>query len=111
MMSSFSLSSVFFVCACAKTIQLPFLLHHKHFPAGNNFSLCHNVKISSGAHPASYLMGIGVLSSGVKRPGRETETSSPRTEVKNTWSYTPTTSYVCMAWCYKTLPPLSHTSS
>jgi hypothetical protein len=35
------------------------------------YSLCHCVPTSSGAHPASYRMGMGALISGVKRPRRE----------------------------------------
>jgi hypothetical protein len=31
----------------------------------------------SGAHPASYPMGTGALSQGVKRPGRDTDRSPP----------------------------------
>jgi hypothetical protein len=32
------------------------------FPAGaGNFSLRHRVQTGSGAHPASYLMGTGIL--------------------------------------------------
>jgi hypothetical protein len=40
----------------------------------------------------------GALSSGVKRPGREADHSSPTSsEVKNTWIYTSTPPYVFMA--------------
>jgi hypothetical protein len=35
------------------------------------FSLCHRVQTGSGAHPAFYQMGTGVLSPGIKRPGRK----------------------------------------
>jgi hypothetical protein len=42
----------------------------------------------------------GVLSLGVKRPGREGDHSPPSSaEVKNAWSYTPTPQYTFMAWC------------
>jgi hypothetical protein len=42
----------------------------------------------------------GVLSLGLKRPGRETDHSAPSsTEVKNAWSYTSTPQYVFLAWC------------
>jgi hypothetical protein len=44
---------------------------------GRNFSLHHHVQNGSGAHPASYPMGIGVLSLGVKRPGRGDYHSPP----------------------------------
>jgi hypothetical protein len=55
------------------------------FPAGaGNFSLQHPVQNSSGARPASYLMGTRGSSPGVKRPGRETDYSPPSSaEVKN----------------------------
>jgi hypothetical protein len=37
---------------------------------------------------------------GGKRPGREADhSSSSSAEVKNTWIYTSTDSYVSMAWC------------
>jgi hypothetical protein len=62
------------------------------FPAGaGNFSLNHRVQNGSGAHPASYPMGIVDSFLGVKRPGREADHSGPSSaEVKNAWSYTST---------------------
>jgi hypothetical protein len=43
---------------------------------------------------------IGVISLGVKEPGRETDHSSPSSaEIKNVWSYTSTPQFVFMAWC------------
>jgi hypothetical protein len=62
------------------------------FPAGaGNFSLHHRVQNGSGAHPASYPMGTGALSLGVKSPGREADHLHPSSaEVKNAWSYTST---------------------
>jgi hypothetical protein len=54
-----------------------------------NFSLHHRVQTGFGAHPASYPMGTGALSLGVKRLGRETDHSPPSSvEVKNARSYT-----------------------
>jgi hypothetical protein len=42
----------------------------------------------------------GILSLGVKWPGREADYSPPSSaEVKNAWSYTSTPQYVFMAWC------------
>jgi hypothetical protein len=42
----------------------------------------------------------GVLSVGVKRPGREADHSPPSSaEVKNAWRYTSTPQYVFMMWC------------
>jgi hypothetical protein len=71
------------------------------FPAeAGNFSLHHYVQNGSGAHPASYPMGIRAVSLGVKRPGYEADHSPPSSaEVKNAWSYTSTPQYAFMAWC------------
>jgi hypothetical protein len=50
--------------------------------------------------PASYPMDTGV-----KQPAGDDKHSSPSTaEVKNAWSFSSTTLYVCKAWCYFTLP-------
>jgi hypothetical protein len=61
-------------------------------PAGaGNFSLHHRVKTGSAAHPASYPLGAGSLSLGIKRPGREADHSLPSSsKVKNAWRYTST---------------------
>jgi hypothetical protein len=46
-------------------------------------SLPHRVRTGSGAHPASYAIGIGSSYSGVKWPGREADHLSPSSvEVK-----------------------------
>jgi hypothetical protein len=56
----------------------------------------HRGQNGSGVHPASYPMGTGALSLGVKRPGREAEHSPPSSaEVKNAWNYTSTPS-ICL---------------
>jgi hypothetical protein len=56
------------------------------------FSLRRPVQTGSGANPVSYLLGIGTTTPGVKLSGRETDRSPPSSaEVKNAWSYTPTT--------------------
>jgi hypothetical protein len=71
------------------------------FPAvAGNFSLRHRVQTGSGAKPLSYPMGTGALfSPATKRPGRETDHSSPSSaEIKYAWSYTSTSPYVFMAW-------------
>jgi hypothetical protein len=53
------------------------------FSAGaENFSLRHHVQTGSGTHPASYLMGTGAPSLGVKRPGREAD-HSPSSKRRN----------------------------
>jgi hypothetical protein len=50
------------------------------FPAGTgNFSLHYRVQNGSGAQTASYTMGTGFLSLGVKRPGSEADHSTPPT--------------------------------
>jgi hypothetical protein len=42
----------------------------------------------------------GVLSLGVKQPGREADRLTPcSAEVNNAWSYISTPHYVFMAWC------------
>jgi hypothetical protein len=53
-------------------------------PAGaGNFSLYHRVQNGSRAHPASYPVGTGAFSLGVKWPGREADHSPPSSaEVK-----------------------------
>jgi hypothetical protein len=46
-----------------------------------------NVHNGSGACPVSYLLGTGILSPRVKRPGREVNHTPPSSaEVKNKWS-------------------------
>jgi hypothetical protein len=54
------------------------------FPVGaGNFSLHHRVQNGSGAHPASYPIGTGALSLGVKWLGRESDHPTPTSaEVK-----------------------------
>jgi hypothetical protein len=65
----------------------------------NRGSVPHTTQIGPGAHPASFPVGTGVVSSGVKLPGSEANNSPPSAEVKNAWSYTSNSSYVCLAWC------------
>jgi hypothetical protein len=51
----------------------------------------------SGVHPTSYLMSIGTLPPGLKRPGLEADESSPtNAEVKKMWIYEFTSQYVFM---------------
>jgi hypothetical protein len=60
----------------------------------------YRVQTGSGAHPASYSMGTGGPSLGVKRQGREVDHSlASSAEVKNGWSYASTPPSVFMAWC------------
>jgi hypothetical protein len=44
---------------------------------GQEFSVLHVVQASSGVHPTSYTMGNGGSFWGVKRPGCETDHSTP----------------------------------
>jgi hypothetical protein len=72
------------------------------FPAGaGNFSFHHLcVQTSSGAHQASYSMGTGSLSLGVKWPGREADHSPPSSaELKMRGDIPPLLQYVSMVWC------------
>jgi hypothetical protein len=47
-------------------------------PAGaRKLSLVHSVQTGSGVHPASYPVGTGISSDGVKRRGREADLSPP----------------------------------
>jgi len=70
-------------------------------PAGaRNFYFYHRVQTGSGAHAASYPMVTGSPYRGEKRPGRESDHSSPcSAKVKNAWSCTSTLLYFFMAWC------------
>jgi len=53
------------------------------FPAGAGNFCHHCVQTGSGAHPASYTMGTGGLSQGVRRPGNKADNSPPSSaEVK-----------------------------
>ena len=72
-----------------------------------NFSLLQNVQTGSGAHPASYSIGMGkgAHSLGVKQPGYEGDNSPPsNAEVKNERIYTSTLLYAFMAWIGTNLP-------
>jgi hypothetical protein len=70
------------------------------FPAGaENFSLHHRVRNGFGPIQPPIQWVPGVLSLGVKRPGREADhPSSSSGEVKNVWRFTSTPQYVFMAW-------------
>jgi hypothetical protein len=64
------------------------------------FRLLHSVHTSSGAYLASYPMGTGVFSPGVKRQEREADNSClSNVYVQNVQSYTSIPPYVFMAWC------------
>jgi hypothetical protein len=54
------------------------------FRQDKTFSLLHSVQTGTQAHPASYPIGTGAISPGVKRPGREADHSPPSSaEVNN----------------------------
>jgi hypothetical protein len=67
------------------------------FPAGQDFSLLHNVHTGSWTHPASYPVWTAFLSSCVKRPGRAANHSAPSNAEVNAYSYTCTPLHVCMS--------------
>lgn len=54
------------------------------------------IHVDLGSNPASYSPTIGIISSGVKLPGRESDETSPSsTKAKNDWNYRkPAPSYV-----------------
>jgi hypothetical protein len=65
-----------------------------------NSFLRHRVQTGSGLHPASYLMGTGGSFAGNKAAGSWSWQLTPSSaEVKNSWSYTSTPTYVFIAWC------------
>jgi hypothetical protein len=67
------------------------------FPAVQDFSLLHSVQAGSGAHTASYPMGIGGSFTGGKRQGREADRSPPSSaEVKNGGAIPPLPT--CLQW-------------
>jgi hypothetical protein len=70
-------------------------------PVGQEFSLLHVVQTSSEVHSASYTIGTGGLfPGGVKRPGREADTSPPASaEVKKMWIYASTPPIRLLTWC------------
>jgi hypothetical protein len=67
---------------------------------GRVFSPLHVVQTGSGTRPGSYPADIGPLSTGVKRPVRKTDQSTPtNAKVKNTWTYKSNPPYVFIAIC------------
>jgi len=63
-----------------------------------DFYLLLNVQTGPMANTASYSMDSGVLSPGIKRPGRDIDHSPPFiAEIKNWWSCTSTLRHVFMA--------------
>jgi hypothetical protein len=72
----------------------------------------HNVKTGSGAHRSSYPLDTGVLSLGIKRPGREADhLPSPNTEVRNVWCIDslPNTPPWVVAWLFGWFIPVAPT--
>ena len=76
-----------------------------------NLSLLQNFQTHTRAQPAFYSMGTGgVISPGVKRLGRETDSSPPPSAgIMNKWSYISTPSYAFVACTEVTLPFLPTT--
>jgi len=61
----------------------------------------HRFQTATGAHPASYLMGTGESSPGVKvseGEGGQADNSHPFSVEVNAWSYTSTPPYIFTAW-------------
>jgi hypothetical protein len=64
-----------------------------------SFSLLQGIQTGSGSHLASYLMGIGGCFQRNKMVVCEADhLSTSNVNVKNSWSYTSTLSYVFMLW-------------
>jgi hypothetical protein len=58
------------------------------------------VSFQKGAGIFLFAWLLEALTSGVKRPGREADQSSPSSaEIKKAWSYTSIPQYVFMTWC------------
>jgi hypothetical protein len=75
-------------------------MKYAHEAGAKDFSLSHHIQTGSGAHLASYPMGNGILSPGVKRMGREADHSPPSSaEIKKEWSYISTPLHVFMKRC------------
>jgi hypothetical protein len=65
-----------------------------------NFSLLHYAQTGSGALPASYPVGSGGLSPGIKQLGCEADHSAPvSAKVKECMAFYLRPQYVFMAWC------------
>jgi hypothetical protein len=62
------------------------------------FFLFHSFQIDSGAHPASYPVGPGALSPGVRRKGREAD-HSPQSSAKVNEGAIPALSHVFSCHC------------
>lgn len=61
-------------------------------------SLLQNVQTCSGAHPLSYLMGVGGYCPEIKWLGREVnQLTSLSAQIKNEWSYASTPPHAIMA--------------
>jgi len=86
---------------CSKRIQTDWLQARQLgliSGRGMDFSLCHYVQISAGAHLASHPMDTRGSFPAVKQPECEADHSPPSSaEVKNVGSYSSTPPYVFMA--------------
>jgi hypothetical protein len=68
-------------------------------PGGSKEPFLHSVQIGSGAHPASYPIGIWPPFRGIKQPGRKADLSSPSSAETMNESFPSTLSYVVISWC------------
>jgi hypothetical protein len=70
------------------------------FPAqAKNFLFPQRFNTGYGNHPASYSMGIGAFSSGVKRPARKASHSPPSSTGLKMSAAVPLTSHTPWRWC------------
>jgi hypothetical protein len=82
---------------CSDWLQTGRQRGRSRVPVTQDFPPLHIVQTGSGAHAASYPMGIGSFS-GVKRQGREADHSPPPSaEVKNTWISTSAPPHIFIA--------------
>jgi len=70
-------------------------------PSRGREFFCHCFCNGSGAHPASYPVGTGALSPGVKWPECEADHWPPfSAKVKNAWSYASIPPYIFLVWIH-----------
>jgi hypothetical protein len=79
--TSFKLTELYESCGSAVDKATGYLLDDRGVEFESRycqeFSLLHIVQTGCGAHPASYQMGSGAFSPGVKRPEHEVDHSPP----------------------------------
>jgi len=73
--------------SCTETSLLLYI-YHSHGNQDRDLSSFQSLHVSSGAHPASFPMGTGVLLLEVKWPGHESHhLPTSHAKVKNEWNY------------------------